>query len=210
MAGRAMNVRILSRSGLAGVALALALSLSACGHDGGSAEPPPLAGAALGGPFHLVDQNGKAVTERDFAGKYRTVYFGYSFCPDVCPTDLQTLMQGYRAFAAKSPALAAKLVPIFVTVDPARDTPAVLKQYVSAFGPQLVGLTGTDAEIASAAKEYGAFYKKQPAPAGASGYLMDHSRQTILFDPDGKPLALVPTDQNSEAVAASLAQWVHG
>jgi protein SCO1 len=206
MAGDTMNVRTLPRSGF----VCLALLLTACGQGGGGgpAEQPPLAGAALGGPFHLVDQNGRSVTDRDFAGKYRTVYFGYSFCPDVCPTDLQTMMQGYRKFADRSPALAAKLVPIFVTVDPARDTPAVLKQYVSAFGPQLVGLSGTDQEIAAAAKEYGAYYRKQPPPQGASGYLMDHSRQTILFDPEGKPLALVPTDQNADAVTASLIQWV--
>jgi protein SCO1 len=209
MAGDAMNVRTRSFRRLACLAAAmLALPLVGCGKGGSTAESPPLAGAALGGPFHLVDQDGKPVTEKDYAGRYRTVYFGYSFCPDVCPTDLQTMMQGYRAFAAKSPALAAKLVPIFITVDPVRDTPAVMKQYVSAFGSQLVGLTGTDAEIASAAKAYGAFYKKEPAPAGASGYLMDHSRQTILFDPDGKPLALVPTDQTGDAVAATLAQWI--
>ena len=99
---------------------------------GGSASaPPPLAGAALGGPFALIDQDGKPVTDKDFAGRYRAIYFGYSFCPDVCPTTLQALMQGLHAFAAGRSRAAAKLAPIFVTIDPERDTPAVLKQYVA-------------------------------------------------------------------------------
>lgn len=205
-----MNVRTPWRL-RAGLFLGLAFSLAACGRSGGGAtESAPLAGAAIGGPFQLVDQDGRAVTDKAYAGRYRAIYFGYTFCPDVCPTDLQTMMQGYRAFAARSPALAARLVPIFVTVDPARDTAPVMKQYVSAFGPQLVGLTGTESQIAAIAREYGVYYKKQPQTAGASGYLMEHSRQTILFDPEGKPLALVPTDQTGAAVAASLAQWIHG
>ena len=190
------------------VALAAAtLLLSACGKAADNG-PPPLAGAAIGGPFSLVDQDGKAVTDRSYDGRYRAIYFGYSFCPDVCPTTLTKLMQGYRAFAAKSPALASKLVPIFITIDPDRDTPAVLKQYVGAFGPGLVGLTGTQTEIAKIAKKYGTYYKKQPAADGASGYLMDHSSQAILFGPDGKPIALLPTDQGDDAVADTLAQWV--
>ncbi|MDB5737409.1 MAG: hypothetical protein JWO65_1077, partial [Sphingomonas bacterium] len=167
-----------------------------------------LAGAAIGGPFSLIDQDGKPVTEANYAGRYRAIYFGYSFCPDVCPTTLLKLMQGTKAFAAKSPALAGKLVPIFITVDPDRDTPPILKQYVAAFGPGLVGLTGTPAEIARVAKEYGTYYKKQPAAAGASGYMMDHSSQVILFGPDGKPIVLLPADQSGDAVAQTLSDWV--
>ncbi len=184
------------------------LSLGSCGRQMEQASPP-LAGAALGGPFTLVDQNGRTTTDKSFAGHYRAVYFGYSFCPDVCPTTLQTLMQGYRAFAAASPGLAARLVPIFITVDPERDTPGVLKTYVAAFGPQLVGLTGSPAAIASAAKAYGVYYRRQVARAGSSSYLMDHSSQVVLFGPDGAPIALVPTDQGAKAVAETLGQWVH-
>jgi protein SCO1/2 len=188
-------------------ALALMPSLAGCGR-GSTDVPPPLAGATLGGPFSLIDQDGRAVTDRSYAGRYRAIYFGYSFCPDVCPTTLAKLMQGMRAFAAQSPALAAKVVPIFITVDPDRDKPAVLKQYVAAFGPGLVGLTGTPAQIATAAKEYGASYQKQPATAGASGYLMEHTSQAILYGPDGKPIVLLPADDSGDAVAATLAQWV--
>ena len=183
-----------------------ALAVGGC-HRAPEAQPP-LAGAALGGAFALVDQDGKAVTDKSFAGRYRAIYFGYSFCPDICPTTLQALMQGYHAFAASDPGDARKLAPIFVTVDPERDTPAVLKTYVSAFGPELEGLTGSPAAIAAAAKEYGVYYKKEPTTKGAGGYLMDHSSQAILFGPDGRPIALIPTDQGAKAVTDTLAQWV--
>jgi protein SCO1/2 len=188
------------------VLLLAALPLGGCGRA--PSQQPPLAGAAIGGPFALTDQDGKAVTERDFTGKYRAIYFGYSFCPDICPTTLQVLMQGYHAFAKDSPGEAGKLVPIFISVDPARDTPAVLKQYVSAFGPELKGLTGTPAEIAKVAKEYAVSYSRETPSKGASGYLMDHSSVVILFGPDGKPITMVPTDQGAGAVTDTLSQWV--
>ena len=196
-----MNVR----TAFAALMLA-ALPLAGCG--GSSSEQAPLAGAAIGGPFALIDQDGRPVTDKDFAGKYRAVYFGYSFCPDVCPTTLQVLMQGIHAFAKDSPGDAAKLVPIFISVDPTRDTPAVLRQYVSAFGPELKGLTGSPAEIAKVAKEYAVSYSKEPPAKGASGYLMSHSSVVILFGPDGKPITMVPTDQGAKAVTDTLARWV--
>jgi protein SCO1 len=196
-----MNVR----TALALSILAM-LPLSACG--GSRDTAPPLAGAAIGGPFALTDQDGHAVTDRSYAGRYRAVYFGYSFCPDVCPTTLQVLMQGYHAFAKAAPGDAAKLLPIFVTVDPDRDTPAVLRQYVRAFGPELQGLTGSPDEIARVAKEFAVSYSKQPVAKGASGYLMDHSSVVVLFGPDGQPIVIVPTDQGADAVADTLRQWV--
>ncbi|PXA84408.1 SCO family protein [Nostoc sp. 3335mG] len=194
-----------TRTALAALLVAT-LSLGGCGSA--PSQQAPLAGAAIGGPFALTDQDGKPATEKDFAGKYRAVYFGYSFCPDVCPTTLQVLMQGYHAFAHDAPGDAAKLVPIFITIDPDRDTPAVLKQYVAAFGPELKGLTGSPAEIAKVAKEYAVSYSKEPPAKGATGYLMDHSSVVILFGPDGKPIAMVPADQGAKAVTDTLAQWV--
>lgn len=185
--------------------LAAAL-LAVSGCDSKPAEAP-LAGARIGGPFTLTDQNGRSVSDTDFAGKYRIVYFGYTFCPDVCPTSLQHLMQGLKKFDAEAPERAAKIQPIFITVDPARDTPAVMKQYVSAFDPRLIGLTGSEAQIAKVAQEYGVFYQKAQN-SGASDYLMDHMSQAILFDPNGKPIALLPQDQDGPAVAAELAKWV--
>lgn len=189
----------------AAVALAAAMLLLA-GCNSPVAEPP-LAGAKIGGPFTLTDQNGQRVSDSKFAGQYRLVYFGYTYCPDICPTTLQKLMAGYKAFADKNAEAAAKVQPIFITVDPARDTPAVMKDYVTAFSPKLIGLTGSEPEIASVAKEYAVYYKKQTAD-GASGYLLDHSSAPILFGPDGAPIALVPADDGAEAVAATLATWV--
>lgn len=184
--------------------LVLALTLAAC-----QAAPadPPLAGAKIGGPFALVDQNGRAVTDRDFAGKYRLMYFGYTFCPDVCPVDLQKLMAGYTRLEKNDPAIAARIAPIFVSVDPDRDKPAVLKQYVAAFHPKLTGLTGTSEQIAATAKEFAVVYSKEGKP-GASEYLMNHSRLAYLFGPDGKPIALVSHDGTPEAIAAELKKWV--
>ncbi|WP_245942089.1 SCO family protein [Sphingomonas gilva] len=189
---------------------ALALLAGACSPQAGNdqqAAAGPLAGARIGGPFSLVDQDGRRVTDKDFAGKYRIVYFGYSYCPDVCPVDLQKLMQGLRLFERENPAAAQKVQPLFITVDPVRDTPAALKTYVAAFHPRLVGLTGSEAEVAAAAKAYAVYYRKAENE-GASEYLMDHSRQTYLMGPDGKPIALLPQDESPEAVAAELARWV--
>ncbi len=183
-------------------------ALAACSpKPAGGADTPPLAGARLGGPFALIDQDGRAVTERSFPGRYRAIYFGYSFCPDVCPLDLQRLMKGYRLFAKAHPAEARRLQPIFVTVDPGRDTPAVLKAYVAAFGAPLIGLTGSEAQVAAAAKAFAVYRAKRIEP-GSSDYLMDHSRSTMLFDPAGRPMALLPTDADANQVATEMAKWV--
>lgn len=183
------------------------LAIAACSPSAPSSERPPLEGARIGGPFRLLDQDGHPRTEHDYRGKWRVMYFGYTFCPDVCPVDMGNVGAGLKAFEAKDAARAAKVVPIFVSVDPARDTPAVLKQFVAAFHPRMVGLTGTPAQIAAAAKAYSIYYAKGEASA-AGGYLVNHSRQTYLFDPAGKPIALVPADQSPQAVTEALDHWV--
>src|ERR1044072_7444599 len=127
------------------------------------AAAAPRQGATMGGPFTLTDQNGRRVSDRDFAGKYRLIYFGYTFCPDVCPVDMQAIGAGLRQFEADQPARAARLQPIFITVDPARDTPPVLRQFVAAFHPRLIGLTGSEAEIAAVARGYRVFYERGAA-----------------------------------------------
>ena len=172
------------------------LLLAACGsgtNDGGI-EPhdePPLAGAKIGGSFTLTNQDGGKTSDSDFAGRYRIVYFGYSYCPDVCPIDLANLMLGLKQAEKDDPKLAEKVQPIFISVDPQRDTPDVLKQYVSAFHPRLIGLTGSEEEIAEVAKKYLIIYDIRKDES-ASEYLVDHSRQAYLFGPDGEPLALCP------------------
>jgi protein SCO1/2 len=205
MAGNAMNE--ISRVRLAPLAaLIFALLPIACS-PGAAPQRPPLEGAKIGGPFTLTDQNGRTVTDAAFAGKYRIVYFGYTFCPDVCPVDMQTIGAALRTLETKDAAKAAKVVPIFITVDPARDTPPVLKQFVGAFHPRMVGLTGSPAAIAAVAKAYGAYYQKgEPSPGG--GYLMQHSRVAYLMDPAGKPLALLPADKTPDAVVAELERWM--
>lgn len=186
--------------------LLLALLFAACSPGQPKGEAP-LAGARIGGPFTLVDQDGKTVHDSDFDGKYRLVYFGYTYCPDVCPVDLQLIGQGLRRFEKSDPKRAAEVQPIFISVDPERDTPAVLKQYVAAFHPRLIGLTGTPEEIAKVAREYGIYYSKEKAE-GASDYLVDHTRIAYLFGPDGKPIAIIPHDEGAQAVADALDRWV--
>ena len=193
-------------AGLGFAGLVAAMSLSACQPK--PAEKPPLEGATIGGDFTLVDEDGKVFSSDSLKGKYRVLYFGYTFCPDACPTDMAVLGKAMRQLDAKDPALSAKIQPLFVSVDPARDTPAVLKQFTDAFYPRLVGLTGSDAQIAKIAKQYAISYRKDPAPAGASGYLMDHPRVAFLFDPDGKPIEMLPVDANADAVVADLEKWV--
>jgi protein SCO1/2 len=182
-----------------------ALSLAGC--SGGAAEDPPLAGARLGGAFTLTDHRGRQVTERDFAGRYRIAYFGFSHCPDICPTDLAAIAQGLRAFEKEDAQRAARVVPTFVSVDPERDTPQVLAEYVAAFHPRLVGLTGTPQQVAAAAKGHGIYYAKGEVTAGG-GYNVNHGSQVTLFGPEGQPLAFLPTDKGGAAVAAELRRWV--
>jgi protein SCO1/2 len=185
-------------------ALLLPLALSAC--NNAPAERPPLEGAAIGGPFTLTDENGKSVQWSDFDGSYRIVYFGYTFCPDVCPTDVATIMQGFTRFEKAQPELAKQVQPIFISIDPARDTPAIIKEFTGAFHPRLLGLTGTPKQIEDTAKSFAVFYGKGEETAG--GYLMDHSNAAFLFNREGKPIALLPIDQGPQAVEAELAKWL--
>jgi protein SCO1/2 len=183
--------------------LLIALILAACSS---TSAPPPLEGASMGGPFTLTDQNGRRVSDRDFAGKYRLVYFGYTFCPDVCPVDMQVIGAGLRRFEAEDSARAARVQPIFISVDPARDTPSVLRQFVAAFHPRMIGLTGSEAEIAQVAREYRIFYERGEASPG--GYMVNHTRMAVLYGPEGQPIAIIPHDQGPDGVAAELGRWV--
>ena len=186
--------------------LAAALALAACDAATPSAEPP-LAGADIGGDFALTDSAGKTVRWSDFAGEYRVVYFGYAFCPDICPTDMQRVAQGLKVLAARDPAKATKITPIFITIDPERDTPEVVGEFAAAFSDDIIGLTGTPEQIAATAKAFRVFYAKGEAVEGG-GYLVDHSNIVYLFGPEGEPLATLPADKGGDAVAAELDKWV--
>ncbi|MFY8095017.1 MAG: SCO family protein [Niveispirillum sp.] len=139
--------------------------------------------AAIGGPFSLTDHTGQAVTQDSLKGKLSLVYFGYSFCPDICPTDLQLIAQ---ALDQLSPEELADTQAFFVSIDPERDTVAQMADYVALFHPSIRGLTGTPDQIAEAAKSYRAYYKKvSAAEAGTSDYLMDHSAFIYLMNREG-------------------------
>lgn len=200
-----MNESVLVRRG-GFLILLLGLLLGACGQSV-PAEDPPLKGARLGGAFSMTDQNGRRVTERSWPGKYQLVYFGYTFCPDVCPVDMRVLGAGLRRFEESDPARGAKVQPLFVSVDPARDTPQVLRAFTANFHPRLIGLTGTPDELARMARAYGASYLRQDGATPGS-YLMDHTRNAILYDPDGQPVVMIPYDRGPQGAADELARWV--
>ncbi|MDF2384482.1 SCO family protein [Nostoc ellipsosporum NOK] len=182
----------------------LLLIVSGCS---GAADEPPLAGARIGGPFTLTDPDGKPVRDSDFAGKYRIVYFGYTWCPDICPNDMLKIGQAMKTLDKQAPAKARAIVPIFITVDPERDTPKVVGAFVRNFDDRIIGLTGSPAAIAAVEKQYAVYAKKEPAgPNGA--YLVGHSQIAYLMDKDGKPITSLPIEKDAAAVVAQLDHWV--
>lgn len=183
----------------------VALALTAC--SPGAAPPPPLQGAKLGGAFTLTGEDGRAVRDTDFKGKYRLVYFGYTYCPDVCPVDVQKLMQGLNALEKSAPQKAERIQPLFISVDPERDTPAVVREFTANFHPRLIGLTGTPEEIEKVARAYGVFFQKgKQSEPGV--YLVDHSRMATLYGPEGEPIAPIGQEGTPQQIADELGQWV--
>ncbi len=164
---------------------------------GGGMQLPP--GVTLGGPFSLTDHTGRAVTERDFEGRWLLVYFGFTYCPDVCPTELGTIA---AALDAMGPA-GEEVTPILVTIDPARDTPAQLADYVAAFHPRMLGLTGTAEQVADAARRYRVFYARAQRP-DMTEYTMDHSSFLYLVGPDARVRTLFRAETTPEAMAAAV------
>ena len=157
-----------------------------------------LLASAIGGPFHLVDQEGKTVTDADLKGKWSLVYFGYTHCPDACPTALNDISIALDELGPKR----AEVRPVFITVDPERDTPQVLKSYVTAFDAPILALTGTPEEIAQAAKGYRVYYAKHPEADG--DYSMDHSSVIYVIDPQGRFTASFTHESTPEDIAERL------
>ena len=153
----------------------------------------------VGGPFALTDQSGHPVTDQTFRGKWMLVYFGYTFCPDVCPTELQAVANALDALGPE----ATKIAPLFITSDPARDTVQAMAGYVKLFDPRLIGLTGTEAEIARVAREYRVYYAKVQ-PKDRADYLMDHSSFLYLMGPDGSFRAIFHPGISPQDLANSL------
>ena len=154
--------------------------------------------ADVGGPFQLTDQHGKRIGDTDFRGRYMLIYFGYSFCPDVCPTTLAVIAQALDRLGQRS----HQVVPIFITIDPERDTPKVLNDYMKAFGPSFVGLTGSATEIKDVEKRYRVYAVKKPLPGGSYG--MDHSSVIYLMGPDGKMVSFYDEAVSPDELAKDL------
>jgi protein SCO1/2 len=161
--------------------------------------------ASVGGPFRLTDQNGTARTDQDFRGKLMLIYFGYAFCPDACPTALQAMTVAVNALGKDGEAV----TPIFITVDPERDTVEQLRIYAQNFHPRLVALTGTKEETAQAAKSYRVYYAKQKAET-TTEYLVDHSSIIFLMGRDGRYLTHFSHGSPPSAIAAELRKRLAG
>ena len=158
----------------------------------------------IGGPFQLVNSQNQPVTEKSFAGKFMLVYFGYTYCPDVCPTTLNDLGVALQKMGKS----ADQVAPLFITIDPARDTPAVVGQYAAAFSPRIEGLTGTPEQIKAVAAEYRVYYAKHVTGPGPGDYSMDHSSILYVMRPNGKFGGIIRADESSDALAADLEKYL--
>ena len=192
-AGAGRIGRRVAAGGLLGL-LALAVLLLVAGPrllERSGAEPP----VAIGGPFTLEDGGGATVSDTAFRGRWMLVYFGYTHCPDACPTALNDMANTLDLLGPQR----RKVAPLFITVDPERDTPAVMRDYAQAFGAEIVPLTGTPAQVEAAEKEYRVYAAKHPNKSG--GYDMDHSSIIYLMDPAGKFVAIFGTGTSPKDMA---------
>jgi protein SCO1/2 len=190
---------ILAAALLAGLVIAGAGAFFGLSHrDAPRGAAGTLLASAIGGPFRLVDQNGKTVTDADLRGRWSLIYFGYTHCPDACPTALNDIAIALDELGPKR----AEVRPVFVTVDPERDTPEVLKAYVTSFDAPITALTGTPEEIAQAAKGYRVYYAKHPEAGG--DYSIDHSSVIYVMDPEGRFTASFTHQNTPEEIAERL------
>ncbi len=166
-----------------------------------------LAGAAIGGRFSLMDQNGNLVTNDSLKGRWRLIYFGYTYCPDICPVDAQKMGKALQLLEKQDPIRAALVQPIFITVDPERDTPAAVGEFARQFHPRMIGLTGSPKQVQDAMAVHRVYAKKQGKP-GDVDYLVDHSTMIYLMDKAGAPVAFFTREQSAETIAKDLAQFV--
>lgn len=158
--------------------------------------------ALIGGPFTLTDHKGRRVTDRDFRGRYMLIYFGFTFCPDVCPSALQVMSEALNKLGPK----ADRFVPIFISVDPERDTPSQLASYVESFHPRLMGLTGTPEEIDAVVKAYRVYVRKVPDPKSTAGYTFDHTSLIYVMGPDGSYRTHFAHTTDADTMAERLAR----
>lgn len=160
--------------------------------------------ALIGGPFTLVDQHGKTVTDRDFRGRHMLVFFGFTHCPDICPAELQVISASLDDLGPE----AEKVVPIFITLDPERDTPEIMADYVKNFGSRFVGLTGSPEAIAEAAKAYRVTYQKFQDESMGDNYSVDHSALAYLMGPDGEFITHIPYGTPADKMTETLRRYL--
>ena len=175
----------------------------------GVREPPSVTTgeAAIRSEFSLIDHNGNRVTEADFLGRWQLVFFGFTYCPDVCPTTLAYMANVLDRFGGE----VERVAPIFITVDPSRDTPEVMAEHVQAFHPKLVGLTGSEAAVAAAAQSFRVYYEKMEEETAPDGYLMAHSGHIYLMTPEGRfEDVFREADQSAEDMATDVLARMNG
>ncbi len=165
----------------------------------------------IGGPFELSDDAGRPVTDQSFRGRFMLIYFGYTYCPDICPTNLQVMGTALDSLRAKDPKAEARVVPVFITIDPERDTGELLREYVGNFHPRMVGLRGNAAQTEAVTQAYRMHaIKVLPDGADPEDYLMSHSSITFLMGPDGELVTLFPHDTTPEKMMAVLEKYLAG
>ena len=199
---RALIVFLVGLLVLLGGAGAYVWSLRTGGSEDG-AQQAGKGAVQVGGPFELVDHKGRTRTEADFAGQHMLTYFGYTYCPDVCPTSLSVMTQALDLLEEQAPEVAEKVVAVFVTVDPERDDVAALASYAEHFHPRMVALTGGPEQVAAAAKAYRVYYRKVEDES-AGDYLMDHSSFIYLMGPDGLYVSHFMHNATAQEIADGL------
>jgi protein SCO1/2 len=199
MTSRSARILLLSGAFLAGLVLCFSVVLIVSGRI---SAPAVTQVAAIGGPFSLTDQNGRTVTDQDMKGRPFLVFFGFTHCPDICPSALFDVSEILRALGRDADRIGA----LFITVDPDRDTVGVLKDYLSNFDPHLLGLTGDPAAVAAVAKSYRVYFKKVPLDSG--GYTMDHTAIVYLMDKEGRFVSPFSLKRTTEAAVADLRRYL--
>ncbi len=197
MTARSSQIILVLSAFVGGLVIFFAVFLYATGQFGGGPGP-----SAIGGPFTLVDQDGKALTDRDMKGKPYLVFFGYTHCPDICPTTLFEISEVLNAMGKDADRISA----LFISVDPDRDTPAVMKDYLSSFDPHLRGATGSEKQLAAVEKAYRVYAKKVPTKDG--DYSMDHSAVVYLMDKQGRFVAPFNLKRKPAEAAAALKKYL--
>jgi protein SCO1/2 len=196
-----MNIKLVAVV-VAALALGALVATQVLSPSGGPVKSNSVGKAAVGGPFILTDQDGRRRSDTDFRGKLMLVYFGYTFCPDVCPAGLQVMAAALDKLGAKAESVA----PIFISLDPERDTPAKLKEYLSSFHAGLIGLTGSKDEIAQVAKAYRVYFKKVVDERHPADYSVDHTSIIYLMGRDGSFVSHATHASNADALAAAVAK----